>query len=151
NQPNPEDSLGEVSRFAGDDAGSLEHYRQALLINPRFITSQIGLGDTATLMGNFARARQEYDKAAGMATNPRDKYHIAYQKALVNFWEGNSAEGLKALETLATKAADDKEPYAVFEIALGRALLTSDRAEQVKQLEALEAKFSSAVPGMSEG
>src|ERR1700743_1811800 len=29
-QPNPEDSLGEVLRFAGDDAGSVQHYSAAL-------------------------------------------------------------------------------------------------------------------------
>ena len=64
-QPNPEDSLGEVSRYVGDDQGSLEHYRAALKLSPTFITSQTGLGDTYTLMGDFANARAEYDKAAG--------------------------------------------------------------------------------------
>jgi tetratricopeptide (TPR) repeat protein len=151
NQPNPEDSLGEVSRFAGDDAGSLEHYTRALKIIPNFITSQIGLGDTSTLMGNYARAREEYDKATPMSTNARDAFHITYQKSLVYFWEGKSAEGFAALDALAAKAAGANEPYAVYEIALGRALLTADPAEQTKLLEALEAKFSAPVSGMSEG
>lgn len=150
-QPNPEDSLGEVSRFAGDDQGSLEHYSRALKINPNFITSQIGLGDTATLMGNFVRAREEYEKAEVIATNPRDLFHIAYQKALVLFWEGKSAEGLRALDTLATRADQANEPYAFYEVSLGRALLTPSRAEQLQRLEALEPKYSSAVEGMSEG
>jgi predicted Zn-dependent protease len=151
NQPNPEDSLGEVSRYAGDDAGSLEHYARALKIIPNFITSQIGLGDTSTLMGNYARAREEYDKATPMATKARDTFHIAYQRALVHFWEGKLADGLRALDSLAAKATEAKEPYAVYEISLGRALLTADPPEQAKHLEALETKFSAPVSGMSEG
>jgi tetratricopeptide (TPR) repeat protein len=150
-QPNPEDSLGEVSRYAGDDQGSIEHYTHALRIIPNFITSQIGLGDTSTLMGNYDRARAEYAKATAMSTNARDSFHIEYQKALVYFWEGKSAEGFAALDALATKAAAAKEPYAVYEISLGRALLTADASEQTKHLEALEAKLSSPVSGMSEG
>lgn len=150
-QPNPEDSLGEVSRYAGDDEGSLEHYSHALRIIPNFITSQIGLGDTSTLMGNYERARAEYAKAAAMSTNARDSFHIEYQKALVFFWEGKSAEGLGALDTLAAKADSAKEPYAFYEISLGRALLTADPAEQTKRLEALENKFSAVLSGMSEG
>src|SRR6266436_6345961 len=31
--PNPQDSLGEVSRMAGDDSASLEHYTAALKID----------------------------------------------------------------------------------------------------------------------
>jgi tetratricopeptide (TPR) repeat protein len=150
-QPNPEDSLGEVSRYAGDDQGSIEHYTHALRIIPNFITSQIGLGDTSTLMGNYDRARAEYDKATTMSTNARDSFHIQYQKVLVYFWEGKSAEGFSALDALAAKAAEAKEPYALYEISLGRALLTADPAEQAKHFEALESKFSAPVPGMSEG
>jgi len=41
-QPNPQDSLGEVSRYAGDDRGSIEHYKAALKVSPAFITSQTG-------------------------------------------------------------------------------------------------------------
>ncbi|GAC1634848.1 MAG: hypothetical protein NVS9B14_11370 [Candidatus Acidiferrum sp.] len=150
-QPNPEDSLGEVSRFVGDDQGSLEHYTRALKINPNFITSQIGLGDTSTLMGNYSRAREEYEKAEVIATNPRDLFHIAYQRALVFFWEDKSDEGLRALDTLAVRAEQAKEPYAYYEISLGRALLTTNAAEQLHRIEYLETKYSSPLDGMSEG
>src|SRR5262249_46795665 len=92
---NPQDSLGEVSRYAGNDQASLLHYRAALQIPPTFITSQIGLGDTYTLMGQFAAARDEYGKATAMATNDRDRLHIEFQKALVFFWEGRASQGLR--------------------------------------------------------
>lgn len=150
-EPNPEDSLGEVSRYAGRDEDSLDHYSHALKISPSFITSQIGLGDTSTLMGNFARARAEYDKATAMSTNARDTFHIACQKALVSFWEGKPANGLEALDALAAKAREANEPYAEYEISLGRALLTPEPPEQLKGLEALEKRFVGQVSGMSEG
>src|SRR6266481_7640762 len=63
NSPNPQDSLGEVLRFSGDDQGSLEHYSAALQIDPTYISSRYGLGDTSALMGNYIRARAEYDEA----------------------------------------------------------------------------------------
>ena len=98
NQPNPQDSLGEVLRFAGDDQGSIEHYAASLKIITNFITSQIGLGDTCTLMGDYTRARAEYDKSVPMATNSRDRLHGEFQKALVYFWEGQPLQGRKALD-----------------------------------------------------
>src|SRR5437899_138192 len=64
--PNPQDSLGEVLREAGEDQGSLEHYRAALQIDHAYISSQYGLGNTRTLMGDFAGARREYDRAIPM-------------------------------------------------------------------------------------
>src|SRR5437660_512990 len=67
--PNPQDSLGEVLREAADDQDSLERYRAALQIDPAYISSQYGLRSTRTLMGDFAGARREYDRAIPMALN----------------------------------------------------------------------------------
>jgi tetratricopeptide (TPR) repeat protein len=149
-QPNPEDSLGEVLRFTGDDAGSLAHYTAALKIIPNFITSQVGLGDTSVLMGNYSRARAEYDKAVLMATNPRDRQHAEFQKAMVYFWEGQSAEGRKALDELLDKTRKQKEPYSIFDTSLGRALLSSDFQNQLEQLRAIEASLQKPISGMSD-
>src|SRR3984957_8282941 len=58
-EPNPQDSYGELLRMAGNFEGSLQHYRAALKIDPDFVTSQVGLGDTYALMGNQEQARIE--------------------------------------------------------------------------------------------
>jgi predicted Zn-dependent protease len=150
NQPNPEDSLGEVLRYAGDDQGSLEHYSAALKIITNFITSQVGLGDTNTLMGNFERARVEYDKANVMATNSRDRLHAQYQKALAYFWEGHPEQGRKALDSLLEDARRQKDPYAQFEIAFGRASLAPNVASEIEQLRIVEGSVQKPVAGMSE-
>jgi tetratricopeptide (TPR) repeat protein len=127
NQPNPEDSFGEISRYAGDDAGSLEHYGHALAIDPHFYTSQVGLGDTSAMMGNFGRAQEEYDKALKLTDAPRELGHIRLQKALVLYREGKHADCDKELAAL---EQNSKDAYALAEIKLTRALLAdSSRAE----------------------
>lgn len=148
--PNPQDSLGEVSRINGDDRASLEHYSAALQIDPTFLASQIGLGDTRTLMGDFAGARNEYDRALKMAKAPIDQLYIKCQKALVSFWEGQPAGGRKTLEALAAEAAEKKEPNSQFQIALARAMLAEDSRSELEQLQSLDAFLAQPLAGMSE-
>lgn len=150
NQPNPQDSLGEVLRHAGDDQGSLEHYNAALKIITNFYSSQIGIADTRALMGDYASARSGYDKVLGSATNSRDRFHVLFQKALVNFWEGQPDQGRKALDSLIEQARRQKDPGALFEVRFGRAQLTPDPASELEQLRALEASTQKPVPGWSE-
>src|SRR5262249_9486778 len=113
---NPEDSLGEVSRIAGDDQASLQHYAASLRINPSFLASQEGLGDTRTLMRDFHGARKEYDRALQMATSPVDVLYIKQQRALVSFWEGKPDQGRQELAGSAQEAASKKEPNGQFNI-----------------------------------
>jgi len=60
NDSNPQDSYAEILRLAGRFNQSIEHYRASLVINPQFYSSQFGIADTYSLMGDQARARQEY-------------------------------------------------------------------------------------------
>ena len=149
-QPNPEDSLGEVLRFAGDDAGSIEHYSAALKITPNFYSSNLGLADTRTLMGDYAGARAQYDKVIAAATNPRDKLHAQFQKSLVHFWEGQPEEGRKALHATLEAARHQKEPYEQFEAALALAQLSDSNAAALEQLKVVEASIEKPIAGMSE-
>jgi tetratricopeptide (TPR) repeat protein len=150
NQPNPQDSLGEVLRFAGDDQGSLDHYNAALKIITNFYSSQIGIADTRTLMGDYSGALSAYDKVNASATNSRDRFHAQFQKALVSFWEGQPEHGRKSLDSLLELARRQKDPYAQFEIAFGRAQLSADRAAELDQLRAIEVSVQKPVVGMSE-
>jgi tetratricopeptide (TPR) repeat protein len=148
--PNPQDSLGEIFRLSGDDQSSLEHYSAALNIDPTYISSHYGLGDTSALMGNYLRARAEYDDAIAIANNPRDRCHSEFQKALVYFWEGQIPEGHAALDALNEKARRQKEPYSQFEIGFGRAMLAGDPALELEQLRSLELWLQSPSDGLSE-
>ena len=81
-EPNPQDSYGELLRMSGNFEGSLQHYHAALKIDPDFVTSQVGLGDTYALMGNQEQARIEYDKAIRFAHNEADRLSYTMQKAM---------------------------------------------------------------------
>ncbi len=61
NESNPQDSYAEISRLAGRFEQSIEHYRASLAIDPNFYSSQFGLADTYSIMGDQARARREYE------------------------------------------------------------------------------------------
>jgi len=103
-EPNPQDSYGELKRMAGDFESSLSHYRAALKIDPDFVTSQLGLGDTYALMGNQDQARTEYDKAIRFAHNEADRLTYGMQKAMTYVRDGNYAEADKQFEQIAQDA-----------------------------------------------
>jgi tetratricopeptide (TPR) repeat protein len=103
-EPNPQDSYGELLRMAGNFEGSLAHYRAALKIDPDFVTSQVGLGDTYALMGNQQQARIEYDKAIRYAHNEADRLTYSMQRATTFVRDGNYAEADKDFQEIAETA-----------------------------------------------
>ncbi len=103
-EPNPQDSYGELLRMAGNFDGSLQHYRAALKIDPDFVTSQVGLGDTFALMGNQEQARVEYEKAIRYAHNEADRLTYSMQKAMTWVRDGKFAEADKAFGEIAQTA-----------------------------------------------
>jgi tetratricopeptide (TPR) repeat protein len=103
-EPNPQDSYGELKRMAGEFQSSLDHYRAALKIDPDFVTSQLGLGDTYALMGNQEQARAEYDKAIRFAHNEADRLSYAMQKAMTYVRDGNFAEADREFTGIAATA-----------------------------------------------
>jgi tetratricopeptide (TPR) repeat protein len=68
-EPNPQDSFAEISRMAGKYDSALQHYRASLKLDPTFIESQVGLGDTYAVMGDESQARAEYQVALRKATH----------------------------------------------------------------------------------
>ncbi len=120
-EPNPQDSYGELLRMAGNFEGSLTHYRAALKIDPDFVTSQLGLGDTYALMGNQEQARIEYDKAIRFAHNEADRLTYGMQKAMTFVRDGNYAEAdkdlLQVAETAHAKEQDLQEAQALRQMA----------------------------------
>lgn len=120
-EPNPQDSYGELLRMSGNFEGSLKHYRAALKIDPDFVTSQVGLGDTYALMGNQEQARIEYDKAIRYAHNEADRLTYTMQKAMTWVRDGKFAEADKEFNEIAltghAKEQDLQEAQAYRHIA----------------------------------
>ncbi len=109
------------SRMAGNFDGSLVHYRAALKIDPDFVSSQLGLGDTYALMGNQEQARVEYDKAIRFAHTEADRLTYGMQKAMTFVRDGNYAEAdkefLEIAETAHAKEHDLQEAQALRHMA----------------------------------
>src|SRR6202165_2074038 len=120
-EPNPQDSYGELLRMAGNFEGSLTHYRAALKIDPDFVTSQLGLGDTYALMGSQEQARLEYDKAIRFAHNEADRLTYSMQRAMTFVRDGNYPQADKDLldvaQTAHAKEQDLQEAQALRQMA----------------------------------
>ena len=137
-QPNPQDSYGELLRMSGDFDGALGHYRAALKVDPSFITSQLGLGDTYALMGDQAHARAEYDKAIKDAQTPADRLDYGMQKATSWVREGNFAEADKAFAEIAANAHSLGFHLAEAQANRMMGMYQADDAAAIKQLTAAE-------------
>jgi tetratricopeptide (TPR) repeat protein len=138
---NPQDSYAEILRMAGHFNQSIAHYRAALAINPQFYSSQFGIADTYLLMGDEARARQEYE--IGFRKFPIPALHQAQWKnreAITYIHEGDLAGADKAFQALANYAhankmgqmeADTYRQMAIYQPDPKQALALLDKAEAV--------------------
>jgi tetratricopeptide (TPR) repeat protein len=137
-EPNPQDSYGEISRMSGNYDAALEHYQDALKIDPGFISSQLGIADTYALMGDEPRARAEYDRAIQSAPTAADKADYLLQRAASWVREKNYAEADKAFAETATMAAAqglDLEEAQAHRMA---GMYQADDAVALKHLEEAE-------------
>ncbi|HET6934688.1 MAG TPA: tetratricopeptide repeat protein, partial [Candidatus Angelobacter sp.] len=107
NESNPQDSFAEISRMAGRFDDALEHYHASLKIDPGFVMSQVGIGDTYALMGDEARARKEYEVAMPKASNKILAAQWALQVAITWVREGDYHRADKAFRALAKQAHRD--------------------------------------------
>ncbi|MGO9087257.1 MAG: tetratricopeptide repeat protein, partial [Candidatus Sulfotelmatobacter sp.] len=168
NEPNSEDSYGEVLRLAGRYEESLEHYRRALQILPSFESSQLGLGDTYALIGEEKRAREEYEKCSSVGpvsvrldcrkmsiyTYVREGNDEEAAKLLVDFAQQmHSVKRISLeLESLIALGLIAKKPDAAFgyfdqAIAAAKASKTippSDREETIARVMAYKVRIASA-------
>lgn len=105
NDPNPQDSYAEILRLAGRYQQAIEHYRAALAIDPEFYSSQFGIADTYSLMGDQVSARREY--AAGFKKFSIPAIHLIQWKTReATTWvrEGDYDGADKAFQSLADYA-----------------------------------------------
>ena len=93
NDSNPQDSYAEILRLAGRFNQSIEHYRTSLVINPEFYSSQFGLADTYSLMGDQVRARREYEIGFQKFTLPELQQILWRTREAATYVRENDYEG----------------------------------------------------------
>ncbi len=123
-QPNPQDSYGELLRMAGDFKGSIEHYRAALSIAPSFTTSQLGIASTYAFMGDEERARVEYLRAIEMTHERTTKLQYRMLWAMTYYRANQSEQARKEYTVLVALA--HKENLAVSEAECHRTMALFD-------------------------
>lgn len=148
--PNPQDSYAEILRMSGNFDAAVEHYREALKIDPEFDYSQLGLGDTFAVMGNQAQARVEYDKAIHMAHTDADRLSYALQSATTWARENNFAAADQAFAAVAEKA--HATGFDMMEAQSHRmmSLYQTDDAEALKDLASAEEAVNHPTGNMSQ-
>jgi tetratricopeptide (TPR) repeat protein len=141
-EPNPQDSYGELLRMSGNFEGALTHYRAALKIDPDFVSSQLGLGDTNALMGNQEQARAEYDKAIRFAHTEADRLTYGMQRAMTFVREGNFAEADKNLQEIAETAHAKEQDLQEAQALRQMAEYQADDSAALKHLKLAEESLS---------
>jgi tetratricopeptide (TPR) repeat protein len=151
NDPNPRDSLAEILQQAGRLEESLAEYREALKLDPKFYTSQLGLGNDYALLGKKDRAREEYAKALPMALTPQDKLDCQIQSAITYAREGNVPQA--RVELTAVLAEATKLHLSSYRGSIHQylALLAESRAAAFQHLDEAEAVLQGPGPMSGKG
>lgn len=134
-QPNPQDSYGEILRMAGNFQAALDHYSAALKINPKFTSSQVGIASTYALMGDQARAREEYAKAFDMTRDASTRVGYKMLWAMTYYREGQSRIARKAFSDLDAEAHENGLTIQEAEIHRTQALFNPDFEGALRDLD----------------
>ena len=142
NEPNPQDSYGEIMRMLGDYPAALGHYQSALKINPHFNASQVGVASTYALMGDETRARAQY-LVAIRGTKERSTqvgYRILW--AMTYYRENKPRLAREAFEKVDVEAHLAGLTVQEAEIHRALALFNPDPAGALKDLDEARADLS---------
>lgn len=95
NDPNPYDSYAELLMKMGRFDESIETYRKALLQNPNFLLSFIGIATNLNLKGNHEEARAELQKLYDLARNDGERRTALFATAVSYVDEGSLDKALE--------------------------------------------------------
>jgi tetratricopeptide (TPR) repeat protein len=125
--------------MAGRFDDALAHYHASLKIDPNFVMSQIGIGDTYALMGDEARARKEYEVAMPKAPNKILAAQWTLQMAITWVRDGDYLHADQAFRALAAYAHRDGLGNIEAEAYRSMALYQEDHGSAMKLLKQAEA------------
>lgn len=138
NDPNPEDSYGDVLFKAGRYDEAQAHFESALKKDPKFGPSQHELGDVFAMKGEQEKARDAYGKAAADAANPRRGIEYRSSIGLTYVREGNLAQADKEYSGLAAEAKAAGFPDLEAQLHLTMARYQRDDDASLKHLAGAE-------------
>jgi tetratricopeptide (TPR) repeat protein len=144
NEPNPQDSYGEIERVLGDYQAALTHYRKALAINPNFNPSQVGLASTYALMGEQDEAREQYLVAIKGTPERPTQMNYRILRAMTYYREDDTKRGRQEMLKLAADAHAHELPLQEAEIYRTMAIFNEDYAGAMHDLDSAREVFADA-------
>ncbi len=142
NEPNPQDSYGEIMRMLGDYPAALDHYRKALEINPHFNPSQVGLATTYALMGEQKKARAQYLVAIKGTKERSTQINYRILWAVTYYRENKPRLAHEAFLEVDEEAHLAGLPTQEAEIHRAMALFSPDPSVALKELDEARADLS---------
>jgi tetratricopeptide (TPR) repeat protein len=139
NNPNPYDSYAELLMKTGRYDESIRQYNMALAKDAAFVNSYRGVGDNYAYKGDFAKARETFQRMYEKA--PDDNWRDLALISLVNSYvlEGKTDEALKAHDRRRELAEARKDTQALIGIHANAAFMLAEAGrfeEAAKELEA---------------
>jgi tetratricopeptide (TPR) repeat protein len=98
NDPNPYDSYAELLLKKGEFEESINYYRRALEIQPKFIASIIGISTNLTLLDRHEDACNELERVESLSDDPGNLKQMHVAKAVVNVDRRNFDKALEELK-----------------------------------------------------
>ncbi|HEX8814983.1 MAG TPA: hypothetical protein VF753_05740 [Terriglobales bacterium] len=150
NDPNPQDSYAEILRMAGHFSSAVDHYRKALAINPKFYSSEFGIADTYSLMGDQAKAREEY-KVAFQEFPSLPELHLVQWKtreAITYVRESDIPGADKAFQAIADYAHSNNMHQVEADIYRQMAMYQMDPKRTTAYLDQADAAVDEATNAM---
>jgi len=135
NEPNPQDSYGEIMRILGDYPAALDHYQKALQINPNFNPSQVGLASTYALMGDQRKARAQYLVAIKGTKEKSTQLNYRILWAITYYRENKPRQARMELIRIDSEAHLAGLPVQEAEIHRAMALFNPDPIGALKDLD----------------
>ena len=137
--PNPEDSYGDILFKAGRFEEARTHFEAALKKDRSFGPSQHELGDVYAMLGNPDAAREAYQKSAVVAANPRRS--LEYRSSIALSYVRQNQLALADQEYAALAAEAKHKNFSDLEAGFqeSMALYQPIDSEAVKHLDAAEA------------
>lgn len=142
NEPNPQDSYGEIMRILGDYPAALEHYQKALQINPKFNFSQLGIASTYALMGDEKLARAQYLVAMKGTKDHVTQLNYRMLWGLTYYRENQPRVARLEMTKIAAEAHSEGLAVQEAEIHRTMALFNPNPAAALKDLDAARAVLS---------
>jgi len=135
NQPNPQDSYGEIMRMLGDYQAALEHYNKALQIDPDFNSSKVGVASTYALMGEQEKARAQYLVAIDGTKERATKLDYRILWAMTYYRENQPERARQELKKIVVEADRDGMAIEHAEAHRDMALFNPDAQAAFKDID----------------